>query len=160
MPLDSSFNVSRGIFISLGIRSSLFLLDLQLVESFTIYTDYITLRDEGVFVNIPHHSEYFIGFILLGKYYYNIDALLAIPACTIQQCNPTVKFFSDGFGYFFVFSLEDEELNRLTVTIPYIVDDYTHDKQYAAPEQYTLPIMEYQVTRRNNDDITIHNQSS
>ena len=81
-----------------------FLLYLQSVESFTINSDYITLRNKGIFIDVSYQSEYFIGFVFLSKYYYNLDALFAIPTGTVQQSNPTAKLFGDGFGYFFVFS--------------------------------------------------------
>ena len=61
-----------------------FLFNLQFIESFAIYSDNITLRYKGVFINIPHHSEYFIGLIFLGKYNNYFDALFAIPTGTIQ----------------------------------------------------------------------------
>ena len=62
-----------------------FLLHFQLIESFTIYPDYITLRDKGIFIDIFYHSEYICRLVFLGKHYNYFNALFAIPSGTIQQ---------------------------------------------------------------------------
>lgn len=34
-------------------------LSFQFVETSTIHSDYVALRDEGILIDIPHHSENF-----------------------------------------------------------------------------------------------------
>lgn len=46
----------------------LYLLHLYLVESFAVYTHYVTLRDEGVGVYLVDDSEYLDTFLTFGQH--------------------------------------------------------------------------------------------
>ena len=112
------------------------------------------------YTNVPYHAEDVGRLVLLGQYNNYLDALFAIPTGAIQQRNPTVKLAGNHLGYFFMLLGEDEELDGLSVTVHYIVDDDTHHEQYAESEQYAFPVVEDKITRGDNDDITIHHQSA
>ena len=55
---------------------------------------------------------------------------------------------------------ENQELYRLSGTVDDIIYHDTHDKEYTEAEQHAPPVVENEITGRNDDNIAIHHHPS
>ena len=67
---------------------------------------------------------------------------------------------ADGFGYFFIFVREDEELDGLPYAVHVIIQHNHGDNQHAKAEYHLLRLMEYEIAGRNDGDVTEHEYTS
>ena len=68
--------------------------------------------------------------------------------------------FGDAVGNLFIIFGKDEELHRLACAVDDIIQHDTDDKQGYETENNPSPVIKYEVTGSDDDDVTCHDHTS
>lgn len=141
-------------------RYKLLLFYLQPVKSLSVYSNDGTLRDKRIWIYILYQPEYLNRLTFVGKYYKHFYIVLAIPSYTIEYGHSAVGLFGYTVGNLFVVFRENKELYGLTGAIYNIVQNETDDKQRYKAKYHSSPVVENEIARTDDDNVTDHNHAS
>ena len=132
---------------------------LDWVESFAVNTLYVAHRYECVWVDRLNHAEYVDGFALFDKNNDNLALRASVPSCTVEHRN-SASCSVDGISNFSVVARENHELNRLALLVHYKVESDARYDESGKTEHNTLPVVEHEVARRNDEYVAEHDNAS
>ena len=157
MPILLLNSNTTGIYFE---KIQLLLFYLQPVKSLSVYSNDGTLRDKRIRIYILYQPEYLNRLTFVGKYYKHFYIVLAIPSYTIEYGHSAVGLFGYTVGNLFVVFRENKELYGLTGAIYNIVQNETDDKQRYEAEYHSSPVIENEITRTDDDNVTDHDHAS
>ena len=104
-----------------------FLFYFDFVESFSVYSDYLTLWHKGIRVYVFYQPEDNGWFPFFGKYKQHFYFLAGIESGSIYNCRAAVRIHIDMSGYLLILFADDEKLHGLACTVYYLIQNETTD---------------------------------
>ena len=138
------------IYISCFSILFLYLFYFDVVEAFSVNSDNGTLRYKCVGVDIFDQPEDDGRLPLFGKYKHHFHFFACIEAGCIDNRYSTMRVLVDVSSYLFILAGYDEELDGLTCTVHYLVEDETANVKGCKSVYYFLPILQNEVTGGND----------
>ena len=148
------------IYISCFSILFLYLFYFDVVEAFSVNSDNGTLRYKCVGVDIFDQPEDDGRLPLFGKYKHHFHFFACIEAGCIDNRYSTMRVLVDVSSYLFILAGYDEELDGLTCTVHYLVEDETANVKGCKSVYYFLPILQNEVTGGNDNHIADQYDSS
>ena len=132
----------------------------QFIESFSIDTYYITLRNKGFGVDTVNEAEYFYTFTSFSQNNQYLSRFLAVPAFPVKNGDSSVELFAYGFRYLVIFVGKNKKLYGLACTVHIIVQHNHGNDEYAKSEYYFLRFVKYKIAGRYDGNIAKHKCAS
>lgn len=132
----------------------------KLVKTFAIDPDNVCLRDESLGIYLVDDTEDGGALAPLGHDEQHFHLVAGVEAVRLNDCSATMREDSDTRGYLLIFVGDNEELHAAVQDVHYLVYTIGGDEQHYITVDDLLEVMKNEIGRRNDDDITHHDDTS
>ena len=133
---------------------------LETVETFAVNANDGTLRDECMGVYLVDKLENLGTFTTFGEHEEHFCLLSRVKTLGADDRTTTMRVLIDAFSYLFEFVGDNEELYTSAHGIHHLVKTEGRDVKHYVSVNHALPIFQYDVTRRDDENVANHDDTT